>query len=77
VGIYNSSGTLLVSGTVTPESPLTSYFLYVSVAPIVLPVGNGYVIAAATGSDQYTPFTSVGPAFTTIGGLQVCWGRFD
>lgn len=53
VGIYDSSGTLLVSGTVAPGDPLVDGFRYASIASYLLAVGTGYRIAAVTGSDPY------------------------
>lgn len=54
VGIYDSLGNLLVSGTVMPGAPLISWFRWTAVAPTLLPVGNGYRIAATTGGENYT-----------------------
>ncbi len=45
VGIWNSSGTLLVSGTVLRTDPRTGHFSYHSISPILLPVGD-YTIGA-------------------------------
>jgi hypothetical protein len=53
VGIYDSSGTLLLSGTVVPGDPLIDGFRYTTVAPFVLAAGAGYRIAAVTGADAY------------------------
>lgn len=61
VGIYDSSGNLLVWRTVSPGDSLTNFFRYTSVAnilspsPLPIPLGTGdYVIAAATFGDYYT-----------------------
>jgi hypothetical protein len=54
VGIYDSAGTLLVSGIVAPGDMLVSWFRMTNVAPTVLAAGNGYRIAATTGSEDYT-----------------------
>lgn len=54
VGIFNSSGMLLVSTTVTTSDPLTGFFRYSAISPFVLAAGNGYRIAATTGSMNYT-----------------------
>jgi len=54
VGIYDSAGNLLISGTVAPGDSLVGWFRYVSVTPYLLPVGTGYRIAAATGGENYT-----------------------
>ena len=50
VGIYDSSGTKLVEGTVNTMDPVSNFFRYTtSITPIanVLPIGTGYVIAAS------------------------------
>jgi hypothetical protein len=54
VGIYNSLGSLLVSGTVNPGDTLDGWFRYVSVAPTTLQAGQTYFAAATTGSENYT-----------------------
>lgn len=48
VGIWNSSGTLLVSGTVAPGDPLVNQFRYTPVAPTILAPGT-YDIGASYG----------------------------
>jgi len=54
VGIWDPSGSLLVSGTVTPGSPLVGWFRWTAVPLTTLAVGDGYRIAATTGSENYT-----------------------
>lgn len=54
VGIYDSTGTLLVSGTVVPGSPLVGWFRWVPVTPTLLVAGQAFRIAAVTGSENYT-----------------------
>lgn len=54
IGIYDSLGTLLVSGIVGPGDTLVSWFRMTNVAPTVLAAGNGYRIAATTGGEDYT-----------------------
>ncbi|WP_242045782.1 MULTISPECIES: PEP-CTERM sorting domain-containing protein [unclassified Calothrix] len=70
VGIFNDAGQLLVSGTVKPGDPLDGWFRYTSVAKTILDAGQTFIIAAATGSENYTwdpvGFT-VDPAINFIG----------
>ncbi|MGO9174586.1 MAG: VPLPA-CTERM sorting domain-containing protein [Desulfobaccales bacterium] len=54
VGIFNSSGGLLVEATVTPTDPLSSFFRWNSCASTLLSAGQTYYIMAVTGSDNYT-----------------------
>lgn len=54
VGIYNSSGTLLVSTTVSSTDALNGFFRMKAISPFSLAVGNNYYIAGTTGSDNYT-----------------------
>ena len=54
VGIYNSSGTLLVSTTVVNSDPLTSWFRMHSIAPTLLAAGQTYYIMGVTGAENYT-----------------------
>jgi len=54
VGIYDASGNLLVSTTVSSSDPLVGWFAYHPVATTVLPAGGTYVIAAETGADPLT-----------------------
>jgi hypothetical protein len=51
VGIYDLSGNLLVSTTVSSSDPLVGWFAYHPVATTVLSAGGTYVIAAETGAD--------------------------
>ena len=79
VGIYDSLGSLLVSGTVVPADALTSWWRFTSVTPTLLPVGSDYRIAAVTGSENYTwdpvgfvvnpNITYVGSRYTSSGTL--------
>jgi len=62
VGIYDSTGTLLTSATVTGSDTAVNFFNYASIAPIVLASGGTYYAVAETGSAQYT-FDTTG--FTT------------
>lgn len=53
VGIFNSSGVLLVSTTVNPGDPVQGNWAWKSlVTPYHLSAGTGYVIAALTGKDD-------------------------
>ncbi|HEY9700408.1 MAG TPA: PTPA-CTERM sorting domain-containing protein [Trichocoleus sp.] len=54
VGIFDSLGNLLVSGTVNPGDTLDGWFRYSSVAPTLLQAGQNYFVAATTGSENYT-----------------------
>jgi len=54
VGIFDSSGNLLVSTFVSPGDSLVGHFRYDSIAPFFLAAGTGYRIAATTGSENYT-----------------------
>jgi len=54
VGIWNAAGTLLTSTTVVPGDFLEGHFRWAATSPVVLPVADGYVIAAVTGSENYT-----------------------
>lgn len=54
VGIYDSAGNLIVSATVQPSDSLTGWWRFASIAPTLLPVANGYRIAATMGLENYT-----------------------
>jgi hypothetical protein len=54
VGIYDSAGNLIVSATVQPSDLLTNWWRFAPIAPTLLPVADGYRIAATTGSENYT-----------------------
>jgi hypothetical protein len=54
VGIWDPNGNLLVSGTVVPGDSLAGWFRWHAVTPTQLLVGQGYRIAAETGSEYYT-----------------------
>jgi len=54
VGIYDSSGNLLVSTTVLQTDPLIGHFRYDTITPYILPAGLTFTIAAETGNDNYT-----------------------
>jgi hypothetical protein len=69
VGIYNSSGTLLVSTTVLTADPLISFFRFHTIAPYTLPAGQHYYIMAVTDSEKYTFYTkgfTVNPSITFV-----------
>jgi len=59
VGIYDLSGTLLVSGTVNPGDILSGFFRYTSVAPTNLAANTNYIVTAATRSENYGFFPSL------------------
>jgi hypothetical protein len=46
VGLWDSSQTLLASGTVTPSSPLVGDFRWVNVSAVTLSANSTYVVAA-------------------------------
>ncbi|OPX19226.1 MAG: hypothetical protein BZ151_10360 [Desulfobacca sp. 4484_104] len=67
VGIYDAVGNLLVSTTVLPTDPLTSWFRFHSITPYTLAAGQTYYIQAVTGSENYTWYTNglvVDPSIT-------------
>jgi hypothetical protein len=53
VGLWSSSGTLLASGTVAVNSPVTGNWRYVTISPITLTAGQTYTVGSAITS----PFT--------------------
>jgi hypothetical protein len=74
VGIYNSTGTLLVSTTVTPADPLVGSWLVQAVAPIQLADGTYDIMAvtgsAAAGEDYYAWDPTLTPTiFTTTASI--------
>ena len=54
VGIFDSAQQLVVSGTVTPNDPLASWWRWTEVTPTLLVPGESYQIAAVTGTENYT-----------------------
>jgi hypothetical protein len=54
VGIYDSTGTLLVSGLVNTLGTQVGDFFYVSVPTTLLGAGQNYYVAAETGNADYT-----------------------
>jgi hypothetical protein len=58
VGIYNSTGTLLVSGLATTSGTLVGDFYYVPVATTLLAAGQDYYAVAETANADYTYFTT-------------------
>jgi len=54
VGIYDSTGTLLVSGLVSTSGTQVGDFFYVSVPTTLLGAGQNYYVAAETGNADYT-----------------------
>jgi len=61
VGLYNSSGTLLASATVTLTDPVTNGYLFQSITPVTLTAGSTYTVDAYVGSNPW----AIGPAPTT------------
>jgi Domain of unknown function (DUF4082) len=54
VGIFDSSGNLLVSGTVKPGDTLDGWFRYTSVTPTLLAANQTFRIATVTGNEFFT-----------------------
>jgi hypothetical protein len=54
VGLYNSSGTLLRSATVTLGDPLVGGYLFQSITPITLTAGSQYTVVAFTGPNDWS-----------------------
>ena len=65
VGLYNSSGTLLASATVTLSDPLVSGYLFQSITPITLNAGSTYTVDAYVGNNPW----ALGPAPTTASNI--------
>ena len=53
VGIWDTAGNLLASGTVVAGDTLIDSFRYTAIAPLVLSAGTNYIIAAVTGAENY------------------------
>jgi hypothetical protein len=64
VGLWTASGTLLTSGTVQTNSPLTGSWAYVSVSPVALTSGQTYVV----GTLQAGPFNDTYSRVPVSGG---------
>ncbi len=73
VGIYNSSGTLLVSGTATTSGTLIGDFYYVTVPTTNLAAGQTYYVVAETGNADYTWFTTGFSVNPNINFIQDAW----
>jgi hypothetical protein len=54
VGIFDSTGALVVSGQVQQDDPLNSWWRWTSVTPTTLVAGQSYQIAGVTGQENYT-----------------------
>ncbi|HEY6342917.1 MAG TPA: DUF4082 domain-containing protein [Bryobacteraceae bacterium] len=54
VGIFDSAGDLLASAQVTSADPVTGFFNYQAITPLVLAASQTYYILAETGSSDYT-----------------------
>ncbi len=54
VGLYSSTGALLLSGTVAQSDPLSGFFRYTapSLPAFVLLPGQGYILSGVTGADD-------------------------
>jgi len=80
VGIYTTSGSLLVSATVSTSDPLDGLFRYVGISPLSLTAGQQYIIAASTGPDTPTnpgdPFVYNPLAFSTAPEITFIEARF-
>lgn len=53
VGIFDLNCNLLARRTVRPTNPLTGFFRYRNIPPVILPAGHDYYIAAVTGKENY------------------------
>jgi hypothetical protein len=73
VGIYDSSGNLLVSTTVLTTDPLTSWFRFHDITPLTLAGSETYYIQAVTGSENYTYFTTGFTVDPSINFIQDAW----
>jgi hypothetical protein len=64
VGLWTSTGTLLASGTVQVNSPVTGNWRYASITPVTLTAGQQYVV----GSDVVSPFPDAYERIPSSGG---------
>jgi len=53
VGLYNSSGNLLTSTTVTLSDPQVNGYLFQSITPVTLTAGHTYTVVANTGNNPW------------------------
>jgi Domain of unknown function (DUF4082)/PEP-CTERM motif len=53
VGLYDASGNLLASGTVSNGDPLLEGFRYTDITDILLAAGQEYYVVGVTGTEQY------------------------
>jgi hypothetical protein len=60
VGLWDASGTLLASGTVSAASTSINQSLYQSITPVMLTAGQTYYLAAYSPAESF-PFYVVGP----------------
>ena len=58
VGIYDSLGNLLASSTVLTTDPLSSWFRFHNIAPLILTGSETYYIMGVTGTENYTYLTN-------------------
>ena len=65
VGLYNSSGNLLASATVTLTDPLISGYFFQSVTPVTLSAGSTYTVDVFVGNNPF----GYGPAPTANGAV--------
>jgi hypothetical protein len=63
VGIWDASGNLLASATVSASDPVTDGFNFVAIGPVTLPAGSGYTIG---GWFQPTPGGPIGFSATGL-----------
>jgi hypothetical protein len=68
VGLFDSSGNLLISTTVLLTDPVTGSYLFHTITPVSLTAGHQYTVAAQVGDNPWAfgP-TGPGPAFTPTG----------
>lgn len=75
IGIYNSSGNLLVSTTMSSSATADGWFRFADLStPYLLPAGNNYVITATTRGNEYT-YNPAG--FSTASGITYDVGRYS
>jgi uncharacterized protein (TIGR03437 family) len=53
VGLYDQSGNLLASTTVSLSNPVTNGYLFASITPVALKAGNQYTVAAFFGNNPW------------------------
>ena len=65
VGLYDSSGTLLTSTTVTLSDPVVNGFLFNSITPVALTSGGQYFVVAFVGDNTWSYSLGTPPTTTS------------